>query len=122
MSELQVEIQNIPENLLLTNDETSFDVEGRASIFGGMEFLDLFLILDASNSLNRTDPKDYRLQAAVALVRALPVRSDIQIGIVAFETDALLVSPLTTDRDLIVERLESIERDGGTKIFLARSN
>jgi Mg-chelatase subunit ChlD len=115
-SELQVEIQNIPENLLLTSNETSQDVEGRASIFGGMEFLDLFLILDASNSLNRTDPKDYRLQAAVALVRALPVRSDIQIGIVAFETDALLVSPLTTDRDLIVERLESIERDGGTNL------
>ena len=115
-SELQVKIQNIPDDLLLTNEETTIDVEGRASIFGGMKFLDLFLILDASNSLYRTDPDDYRLRAAIALVRAIPVRTDIRIGIVAFETDARLVSPLTADREVIVEKLESIGRGGGTNL------
>ncbi len=70
-SELQVEIQNIPADLVLTHEQSSLDVEGRASIFGGMKFLDLFLILDASNSLYRTDPDDYRVQAAIALVRAI---------------------------------------------------
>jgi len=115
-SELQVEIQNIPADLLLTNEETSIDVEGRASIFGGMKFLDLFLILDASNSLYRTDPKDYRKQAAIALVRALPSRSDIRIGIVAVDSDAWLVSPLTADRDSITEDLATIGRGGGTNL------
>ena len=115
-SELQVEIQNIVDDLLLTNEETFIDVEGRASIFGGMKFLDLFLILDASNSLYRTDPDDYRLQAAIALVRAIPIRSDIRIGIVAFNSDARLVSPLTADREVIVDKLESLGRGGGTNL------
>ncbi len=116
-SELQVEIQNIPADLVLTNEESSLDVEGRASIFGGMKFLDLFLILDTSNSLYRTDPDDYRLQAAIALVRAIPVHGDIRIGIVAFNQDARLVSPLTADREVIVEKLESLgERGGGTNL------
>ena len=109
-SELQVEIQNIADDLLLTNEETSIDVAGRASIFGGMQFLDLFLILDASNSLYRTDPDDYRVQAATALVRAIPVRSDIRIGIVSFDSDARLVSPLTADREVTVGKLETIGR------------
>jgi len=114
--ELQVEIQNLPDQLLLTHEETETDVEGAASIFGGLKHLDLILVLDASKSLHRTDPKDYRLKGAIALVHALPRKSDIQIGIVAFDSDAYLVSPLTSDREKIVQKLAGIERDGGTNL------
>ncbi len=113
---LEVEIQNIPAELLLVQEETAIDVEGRASVFGGLKYLDLMLILDASKSLNQTDPDDYRLKGAVALVRALPAKSDIHIGIVAFDSDAFLVAPLTADRDEIVAKLEGIRRDGGTNL------
>jgi Mg-chelatase subunit ChlD len=114
--ELQIEIQNIPDTLLLTNEEQETDVDGRASVFGGLKHLDLFLILDASKSLWRTDPDDYRLKAAIALIRALPAKSDIQIGIVAFDSSAYLVSPLSSDREGIIERLQTIGRDGGTNL------
>jgi len=114
--ELQIEIQNIADDLLLTNEESEIDVEGRASVFGGLKHLDMFLILDASKSLLRTDPEDYRLKAAEALVTALPEKSDIQIGIVAFDSKAWLVSPLTSDRETIVEKLRTIPRDGGTNL------
>jgi Mg-chelatase subunit ChlD len=114
--ELQVEIQNIQDRLLLTQEETEIDVEGAASVFGGLKYLDLFLVLDASKSLLRTDPEDYRVEGATALVRALPEKSDIQIGLVSFAWDAKLISPLTADREKIVEKLATIPRDGGTNL------
>jgi Mg-chelatase subunit ChlD len=114
--ELQVEIHNPPGELLLTNEESEIDVEGGASVFGGLKHMDLFLILDASKSLLRTDPKDYRVQGATALIHALPAKSDIQIGIVAFDGDAFLISPLTSDREAIVEKLQTIPRNGGTNL------
>jgi Mg-chelatase subunit ChlD len=114
--DLQIEIQNIPDELLLTNEESEIDIEGGASVFGGLKYLDLFLILDASKSLLRTDPKDYRLQGATALIHALPTKSDIQIGVVAFDGNAFLVSPLTSDREEIVNKLQTIPRDGGTNL------
>ena len=114
--ELQIEIQNIRDGLLLTNEEPEIDVEGVASVFGGLKHLDLFLILDASKSLLRTDPDDYRVQGAIALIHALPAKSDIQIGIVAFDGDAHLISPLTADREETVRKLQTIPRDGGTNL------
>jgi Mg-chelatase subunit ChlD len=114
--DLQVEIQNIPEQLFLTRDEREIDVAGRASIFGGMKQLDLFLILDASNSLWRTDPKDHRVQAAEALIRALPASSDMRVGVIAFDTDAFMIAPLSEDREVVLEELPGLRRDGGTNL------
>jgi len=114
--ELQIEIQNLPDKLLLTNNETETDVVGGASVFGGLKHLDLYLILDASKSLWRTDPDDYRLKGATALIRALPEKSDIRIGVVAFDSKAMLISPLTADHEAVVERLQTVPRDGGTNL------
>jgi hypothetical protein len=95
---LRVEIQTPTADLLLPSSQTSIEVEGGASIFGGVKYLDLFLVLDSSKSLRRTDPKDYRTAGAVGLVQSLPKKSDIQIGVVDFDWDAELLAPLTADR------------------------
>ena len=113
---LEIEIQNIPDQLLLTNDEKSTPVEGTASIFGGLKHLDLFFILDASKSLYRTDPDDFRIQGAKALVRAIPEKYDIQIGVVAFDTKAMTIAPLSGNREEILSALDSVPREGGTNL------
>ena len=96
--ELRVEIQQPAAYRVLTSWETSVEVEGGASIFGGVKYLDLFLVLDTSKSLQRTDPRDYRTAGAIGLVESLPAKSDIQIGVVDFDRNADLISPLTADR------------------------
>jgi Mg-chelatase subunit ChlD len=111
-----VEIRQPSSDLLLANAESPIEVEGGASIFGGVEFLDLFLVLDTSKSLNRTDPKDYRSAGAIGLVRSLSPRSDIQIGVVDFDRNAELISPLTADRGAVVEALRGLDRSGSTDL------
>lgn len=113
---LAVDIHNLPGKVLLTNDETSTPIEGTASVFGGLKQLDLFFILDASKSLYRTDPDDFRVQGAKALVRAIPQKYDIQIGVVAFDSKATTIAPLSGDREEILAALDNVPRDGGTNL------
>ena len=115
-SELQVEIHEPAANLLLTRGETSIQVEGGASIFGGVRYLDLFLVLDSSTSLEKNDRDDHRTAGAIGLVRSLPAKSDIQIGVVDFDGEARLISPLTTDREAVVAALSKLDRFGKTDI------
>lgn len=114
--ELQVEIQNPQRELLLTGREDSIEVDGAASVFGGLKELDMFIVLDSSQSLNRTDPKDFRTKAAIALVKALPVRSDIHLGLIEFSFNAHLLADLTDDRESIVDAMDDVQRDGGTNL------
>jgi Mg-chelatase subunit ChlD len=114
--DLQVEIQTPSPNLVLTNWESSIDVEGGASIFGGVRYLDLMFVLDTSKSLQRTDPRDYRSSGAVGLVESLPPRSDIQLGVVDFDLNGELILPLTTDRSAAVQALRGLNQTGRTDI------
>ena len=116
VSELRVEIHEPAPNLLLTRGETSIQVEGGASIFGGVRYLDLFLVLDSSTSLEKNDRDDHRTAGAIGLVRSLPAKSDIQIGVVDFDGEARLVAPLTTDREAVIGALSKLDRFGKTDI------
>ena len=114
--ELRVAIQSPYTDLELRHWESSLDVKGGASVFGGVEYLDLLLVLDSSQSLRSTDPDDHRAAGAVRLVRSLPDRGDMRVGVVDFDSKASLVLPLTADRDAAVEAIESLDRDGTTDI------
>ncbi len=114
--ELRVEIQSPARELELGDWETSLQVKGAASVFGGVRYLDLMLALDTSRSLASMDPDNYRSAGAVRLVRSLPDRSDIRVGVVDFDSKAKLVLPLTADRDAAVKALEGLDRDGQTDI------
>lgn len=113
---LKVSIHTPSEGLLLTKRETSIEVEGMASVFGGVKYLDLFLVLDTSGSLARRDPENYRTQGAVALVENLSKKSDIQIGVVDFDDRSDLVMQLTDDREAVVEALRGCDQKGGTDL------
>ena len=107
---LKVSIHTPSSGLLLTKRETSIEVEGMASVFGGVKYLDLFLVLDTSGSLGRQDPENYRTQGAVALVKSLSRKSDIRIGVVDFDDRSKLVMQLTDDRAAVVEALRGFDQ------------
>jgi len=114
--DLRVEIHQPSDGTLLPALESRIDVEGGASIFGGVRYLDLFLVIDTSRSLQRTDPSDFRMRGAVGLVQSLPAKSDIQLGVVAFDNNAELLSPLTADRGAVLNALRGLDRYGSTDI------
>jgi Mg-chelatase subunit ChlD len=116
MGNLKVAIQKPASGLQLQSWETSIEVVGGASIFGGVKHLDLFLVLDSSKSLRRSDPKDYRAAGAIGLVRNLSAKSDIQIGVVEFDRNAELVAPLTGNRAAVIAALGSLDRNGTTDL------
>lgn len=114
--ELKIEIDSPSPRAMLTNGETFVDVEGGASIFGGVRHLDLMLALDTSTSLEHTDPEDYRAAGAIDLVQSLSAKSDIQIGVVSFDVNGTLQQPLTSDRASVVKALKGLGRRGQTNI------
>lgn len=113
---LRVEIQRPASDLRLTGWESSIEVEGGASLFGGVKFLDLMFVLDTSRSLRRTDPEDFRSRGAASLVESLPAWSDIHIGVVGFDQEAELVLPLTADRAAAVEAFRGLDQSGQTDL------
>ena len=102
--------------LLLERFEPDLRVEGGAAIFGGVRQLDLFLVMDSSKSLLRTDRRDYRVAGAVGLVESLPAGSDIQLGVVDFDRKAKLLQPLTADRTAVIAALRGLDRKGSTNL------
>ncbi len=113
---LEVHIQHPVTGTVLTGSETSIEVQGGASVFGGVQQLDLVLVLDTSRSLRNTDPDDYRMSGAIGLVESLPAWSDVQIGVVAFGRRAELLSPLSADRDAVVRSLRNLGRESTTNL------
>ncbi len=114
--ELKLAIRTPASDLVLTGWESSIEVTGGASVFGGVRFLDLMLVLDSSRSLLRTDRQDYRKAGAIGLVESLSAKGDAQIGVVDFDRKARVVSPLTTDRVAVVNALQGLDRDGSTDL------
>ncbi len=114
--ELRLEIHSPSQGQRLTSGETSYVVEGGASNFGGVRYLDLIFVLDSSKSLLRSDPKGYLSAGTAGLVRSLSPQSDIHIGLVSFDTEGRLLMPLTQDRAFVVEALGGLPRAGGTDV------
>jgi Mg-chelatase subunit ChlD len=115
-AELRVEIRRPAARQLLSGLEPSTEVEGGASIYGGVEALDLFLVLDSSRSLLRTDPDDYRTAGAIGLVDSFPTGGSIRIGVIDFDRGAVVLAPLTEDRAAVKQALHVLDRDGSTDL------
>ncbi|MDE3076669.1 MAG: VWA domain-containing protein, partial [Chloroflexota bacterium] len=76
----------------------------------------VMLVMDVSGSMDATDVRPSRLQAAVTqaerFVDQLP--GHFQVGVVSFSSDAQVLSPPTSDRAVIHRALESMRAQGGT--------
>jgi Mg-chelatase subunit ChlD len=113
---LQIEIQSPSIDFTVTSGETNVEVEGIASAIGGVRYLDMIFVMDTSQSLRSTDPNDFRSAGAIGLVKSLSPRSDIKIGVVSFDSRGALVQPMTSERDRVVEALQSLQRSGSTNL------
>lgn len=111
-----VEVDAPGAGLVVPNDETSIELEGRAKIVGGVRNLDLFLVLDTSKSLKESDPENHRATGAIGLVRSLSW-TDARIGIVDFDKKARLVSPLTKDREATIAAIRTLDQDGSSDVM-----
>ena len=83
---LQVEIQSPSAGYTVEDGAINVDVEGIASAIGGVRYLDIMFVMDTSQSLHRSDPRDFRAQGAIGLVQNLSPKSDIKIGVVSFDS------------------------------------
>jgi len=113
---LQVEIQSPSAGHTVDGSATHVDVEGIASAFGGVRYLDIMFVMDTSGSLRRSDPSDFRAQGAIGLVQNLSPKSDIKIGVVSFSRKSNTAQPLTSDRDAVIDALRALPRNGSTNI------
>ena len=113
---VQIEIQSPAADFTASTDETIVEVEGIASAIGGVRYLDMLFVMDTSQSLRGTDPKDYRSAGAIGLVRSLSPKSDIKIGVVSFDRKGELAQPLTSNRDSVVDSLRNLPRSGSTNL------
>ena len=114
--ELKVEILSPAPGQFLVGDRRSVLVDGGASSFGGIRYLDLVFVLDSSKSLYRTDPDNFRSAGVVSLIENLSPKSDVKVGVVSFDFKARLLQPLTTNRRDAIKALRNLDRDGGTDI------
>ena len=114
--ELKIEIQSPAADFTADQGETTVEVDGFASAIGGVRYLDMVFVMDTSQSLRSTDPKDFRSAGAIGLVKNLSPKSDIQIGVVSFSKKDDLVQPLTSDREKAVQALRGLPRSGSTNL------
>lgn len=76
----------------------------------------IVLVIDVSGSMNATDVHPTRLdsarRAATSFVETVP--EQFRIGLVTFSTAAQTLAPPTTDREIVLSGLESMQARGGT--------
>jgi Mg-chelatase subunit ChlD len=113
---LRIEIHTPGDDFVAANGESTVEVEGVASTIGGVRYIDMIFVMDTSSSLRSTDPSDYRSAGAIGLVENLSPRSDIQIGVVSFDSSGELVQPMTSDRAAVIESLQNMPRSGSTNL------
>ena len=114
--ELQVEIQSPSDGFTVEDGATVIDVEGVASAIGGVQYLDIMFVMDTSQSLRSSDPKDFRSAGAIGLVRNLSPKSNIKIGVVSFDSKSELAQPMTSNREDVIEALRRLPRSGSTNL------
>jgi Ca-activated chloride channel family protein len=66
------------------------------------------LLLDVSNSMEAEDVGASRLTAAKAVAKRIIAAHPGRVGLIIFEADAEVVSPLTNDSDAVAELVDSI--------------
>lgn len=115
-SKLQVQIQSPAGDYVVSDGATMVDVEGVASTIGGVQYIDMIFVLDTSSSLRSSDPKDYRAQGAIGLVKNLSPKSNVKIGVVSFSGRGELVLPLSSNRDTVAQTLRELPRSGSTDV------
>jgi Ca-activated chloride channel family protein len=77
-----------------------------------VEGIDILLLMDISESMNITDLKPNRLQAAQEVaINFVDHRPDDRIGLIVFGSAAFAVSPITTDHKFVKQWLKEIETD-----------
>lgn len=78
----------------------------------------IMIVMDVSGSMAANDLQPSRIeaakQAARAFVNNLP--SDIQVGLVSFNSVANLNAPLTRDRTALLRAIDTLRPNGGTAI------
>jgi Ca-activated chloride channel family protein len=76
------------------------------------------LVIDTSGSMLASDVKPTRLRAAQAAIRKFldTVPKQVRVGIVAFSTEPVVISPATDDRGLLRSDLEFLTAGAGTAI------
>jgi len=113
---LEVEIQSPSPGFTVEDGTTMIEVEGVASAIGGVRYLDIMFVMDTSQSLRSSDPRDYRSAGAIGLVKNLSPKSDIKIGVVSFDSQSELAQPMTSDREAVVNTLRMLPRSGNTNL------
>lgn len=66
------------------------------------------ILLDVSNSMEAVDVGASRLDAAKAVAKRIIAAHPGRVGLIIFEADAEVVSPLTNDSDAVAELVDSI--------------
>jgi len=76
------------------------------------------LAMDVSESMNRTDIRPSRLEAAQVAAKAFlnQVPADLRVGLVTFAGEAKILVPPTADRAALAEALIAAEQGEGTVI------
>jgi Ca-activated chloride channel homolog len=76
------------------------------------------LTIDTSGSMLADDIKPTRLRAAQAAIRTFldVAPKQVQVGMVAFSTEPIVISPVTDDRHLLRSDLDFLEPGAGTAI------
>jgi len=78
----------------------------------------VMLVIDVSGSMDATDVFPSRLVAARSAARQLidQLPPGAEVGLVSFNTNATLLTPLTTNHDNVTSALDSLRANGGTAI------
>jgi Mg-chelatase subunit ChlD len=113
--DFEIEILEPAAGLVVPSTQQSVRVAGSATAITGFRRIDLFLVMDTSGSLRKSDPDDRRSAGAIALVKSL-LWSDAAIGVVDFDKQAKLVSPLTGDRTAVMAAIRALDQEGKTDL------
>ncbi|CAN5147684.1 VWA domain-containing protein [soil metagenome] len=78
------------------------------------EGIDIMLVLDVSTSMNASDFRPTRMEAAkLEAIHFVDERPDDRIGIITFSGEAFTVCPLTSDHEALKILITNIETNGG---------
>lgn len=77
--------------------------------------LEVVLLIDTSGSMNEGGAIDAAKQAAIRFLEVLP--AEVQVGIVAFDDEPALISPLSVDRFQLVAAINALVADGETALY-----
>lgn len=78
----------------------------------------VILAIDVSLSMRATDIRPSRIEAAKAAAKAFVLKQgeSVKIGVVSFASDASIVQPPTTDKDLVIAAIDRLRLQRATAI------